>query len=1132
MRSLLFILTIATVALTAGTTNANAATPQHYLKTVYEDGRPSPGAAGLVKLQDNGGKPFDARINLPLPDGTQIEAPAHIGVVIARSDNKAFITLNPGSRLTIVATTDMNESTAQGSGKISFDVVPHALDFFRVAFKRFNAAVRGTVFSVDASNPTSVAFDCTRGTVDVVQSGSVYLSSQFKTVAGVQTVAQISATGRRSVTYSLDETQYLQKFKTLKDAASYFNARLTEAEKNNDPVEIDAARASLFALYRTLGETDKANAVAGQRLAFVLAHRAKLSDRSLAEAYLQTGYWSHGGAVANLANVLRSIAIWKRIDAAGTQSGHAVALRRYGELLMDAGSVGDALSAYESDVTIAQAAGDNLEAATGIGDIGVLDERLHNSEDELVQYQRALAFSVRAQHSDVWPDVAWLYGNLSIAAQNASDIPLEIQYAKQAVDRWHQIIGDDTNDRYLSSLSRYISTLTYAGSLNESLAVANVNITSLRRAHHMKALTARDLLNDRAYIYEQLRRNKDARADRAEALAIDKLHPSVPSTDPVDKLDAASRAADVKHDYVHAAQLSRQRLELIKREPHVSPLRVAEAEAYMAYDYEHAGHLKDGVAARRRGIADIARLGALARRRLADAYSDLAVVEYDRHDFAGADADANSALKIANESPRLVRQAATALRALASSARSSQRFHEESVARSPIIDLDQQQHPVDPVQLASDEGLLADAIFADVHDNDQRVAHYTAARNALVNGHVPQQNEAWASNNSDLGDAYYWSGEHQKALEHHLAAYNSLAQRRPLMNDYSLAYYARSASIDYDELAHHNDKRRTEYLNDAHTEAQKAIRILANLGTEGDPMSRFYAYDHLTAADMMRGERAELTNTISNSMRQLDVARALGFNHPDVSYHNVLGAYLSVAEDEELTAHSYLKEDPGAEPLLAWFILVRAAPILAVPHTRDTNDVYYYYYLSILRQDLGAVSDADLARRKATSLAAHLNDQQLKQLLSSIGGSEGHGQAWGDRSLRRKWLVVETEINRELMKSAASSTAARLRLIADYTSISDNDIYMRNPEDAIADAKIGLALDASNQSLLMNLAHGYLFSGDIKAAKAIYLAHQNEPHNGKKFSDAVIKDFADYRAAGVEDAATAEIEASMAAATP
>ena len=88
------------------------------------------------------------RVGESIPDGTRIDVPARVIVVVTSSGAKSITTIEPNSSITFVAT-DTGEVSQVNAGSAWFAIVHHALDFFYVnTAHSFVAAARGTNFNV------------------------------------------------------------------------------------------------------------------------------------------------------------------------------------------------------------------------------------------------------------------------------------------------------------------------------------------------------------------------------------------------------------------------------------------------------------------------------------------------------------------------------------------------------------------------------------------------------------------------------------------------------------------------------------------------------------------------------------------------------------------------------------------------------------------------------------------------------------------------------------------------------------------------------------------------------------------------------------------------------------------------
>ena len=134
----------------------------HAVTDIRLDGRPVASAAGVIVTPRGAKAEATIKLREVIADGTRIDVPAHVTVTIVSSGAKSTITLEPGSSVTFLST-GSGELVSSNGGKATFDIVPGALDFFRVqSGQALTAAVHGTVFSIDAA-ANNVTFTCTRG---------------------------------------------------------------------------------------------------------------------------------------------------------------------------------------------------------------------------------------------------------------------------------------------------------------------------------------------------------------------------------------------------------------------------------------------------------------------------------------------------------------------------------------------------------------------------------------------------------------------------------------------------------------------------------------------------------------------------------------------------------------------------------------------------------------------------------------------------------------------------------------------------------------------------------------------------------------------------------------------------------
>jgi hypothetical protein len=196
----------ATLAVLFGLLGLRAAAAQSRMHTVLRillDGKPVDAAAG-VTVSRGAIVEHMLRHGEVIPDGTRIDIPPHVIVVISSTGQKSTVTLEPGASVTFVST-GSGELVSSNGGKSIFSIVPNTLDFFRVQSSEvLTASVHGTVFSIDATT-SGVTFTCARGEVNITKTGYLLIGAKrLKT----SLIDVISAAQQPQVTYHPSSTWY------------------------------------------------------------------------------------------------------------------------------------------------------------------------------------------------------------------------------------------------------------------------------------------------------------------------------------------------------------------------------------------------------------------------------------------------------------------------------------------------------------------------------------------------------------------------------------------------------------------------------------------------------------------------------------------------------------------------------------------------------------------------------------------------------------------------------------------------------------------------------------------------------------------------------------------------------------
>src|ERR1700722_15190961 len=209
------------VALLVGRLSAGAfaETRSHSVKEILLDGKDVATADVVVTPRDTPPRGHLA-VGDTIADGTRLDVPAHVTIIVVSSGEKSTAELQPSSSVTF-ASTGSGELVSMGIGKAIFTIVSGTLDFFRVRTgEAITASVHGTIFSADITTD-AVAFACQRGEVNIARTGRIVIGHQ----RGVATLVDvISSDGNHSVSYST-RARYLARFADFSEAEVFFQAR-------------------------------------------------------------------------------------------------------------------------------------------------------------------------------------------------------------------------------------------------------------------------------------------------------------------------------------------------------------------------------------------------------------------------------------------------------------------------------------------------------------------------------------------------------------------------------------------------------------------------------------------------------------------------------------------------------------------------------------------------------------------------------------------------------------------------------------------------------------------------------------------------------------------------------------------
>jgi hypothetical protein len=202
-----------------------------------------PGIRTLVTPPNGAPDSREVKQDWMVPPGTSIAVPdaTYIDLV----DSRAAFRSSPGMRVTVA----QKGYELTGAGRVQFAVVravDNALDFFGVKVGRFIAAVPGTVFRVDLTDPDFVTFSVSEGRVAVTREVAVHLERENRNVDGIL-VARYITPGDPPLTYGRAPERY-GSFADVNAARAVFTKDIEFAKSVRDPVLIVATRRNLDVL--------------------------------------------------------------------------------------------------------------------------------------------------------------------------------------------------------------------------------------------------------------------------------------------------------------------------------------------------------------------------------------------------------------------------------------------------------------------------------------------------------------------------------------------------------------------------------------------------------------------------------------------------------------------------------------------------------------------------------------------------------------------------------------------------------------------------------------------------------------------------------------------------------------------
>ncbi|MBV8530974.1 MAG: tetratricopeptide repeat protein, partial [Candidatus Eremiobacteraeota bacterium] len=362
---------------------------EHVVQQILLDGRPVQSTAG-VTVTRGGITERTLRRGERIRDGTRIDVPAHVVIVITSTGAKSTTTLEPGASVTFVST-GSGELLSSNGGRALFSVVPKTLDFFRVqSGEALTASVHGTAFSVETG--AAVTFDCREGEVNITKMGYVLIGQRRLQTSLIDV---ISAAATPQVTYRPSINWTLAAFTNFAQAEAFYRARLGAALHAGDTGAVDAARINLANVLRLEGRYSDALKTYRQALGSYRHGNDRDGEaRALEGIGIIRTYENRPDAADSFRDALRLF------RSVGDVDGEAGALKDLGVLDTDRTHYRDALRYHEQSLTLYREIGDRAGEARELNNVGIVQRSLSEYGDALRSFRQALTIYRRLNDRD------------------------------------------------------------------------------------------------------------------------------------------------------------------------------------------------------------------------------------------------------------------------------------------------------------------------------------------------------------------------------------------------------------------------------------------------------------------------------------------------------------------------------------------------------------------------------------------------------------------------------------------------------------------------------------------------------------------------------------------------------------
>ena len=438
------------------------------------DGKPAARADGVILTASEESTPRKSALNSgdTIVPGTEIVVPPRT-VLVLETANGNQIRLQPGCRFKTRLVSGRGETHSMLFGKAFFSV-KHALDFFNVNYESFLAIVRGTEFSVEVEPKKEISFSLEKGKLLVQRDVKVRILEGDK-VAEMKASDVLTQGGKTTVSYRLGIDEYLQEFKTYRDAEEYYRHKLEEDERSGDYDRVQDGLNAMGMILRQLGKFSEAIGYYERALLSAENNRdetweAKLTN-NLGIAYADLGEFRKA-----IEFYEKDLAISLKHYPGGVHPDIANNYNNIGGAYADLSEFRKAIEFYEKDLAISlkhYPGGVHPDIAKSYNNLGVAYGNLGEFRKAIEFFGEVLEMQLKLFPGGVHPGIAKNFKNLGVAYGNLGDYRKAIEFHQKALAITLKLYPGGFHSDFAQSYNNLSDVYAKAGDLAHANEYAN-----------------------------------------------------------------------------------------------------------------------------------------------------------------------------------------------------------------------------------------------------------------------------------------------------------------------------------------------------------------------------------------------------------------------------------------------------------------------------------------------------------------------------------------------------------------------------------------------------------------------------------------------------------------------------------